>query len=91
MASTPEVFDIINGNGIDYMHCVLLGVVKTLLKLWFSSSHSKEPYNVSSMLSEIDEGIKKIHLPDRVARAPRSISDYLKFFKASELRSFLFF
>ena len=43
------------------------------------------------MLSEIDEDIKKIHLPDRVARAPRSISDYLKFFKASELRSFLLF
>ena len=26
-------FDIINGNSIDYMHCVLLGVVKTLMKL----------------------------------------------------------
>ena len=65
-----KYFDIINGNGIEYMHCVLLGVVKTLMKLCLSSSHSKEPYNVSSMLSEIDEDIKKIHLPDRVARAP---------------------
>lgn len=32
-------FDIIDGNPIDYMHCVLLGVVKKLFNLWFESTH----------------------------------------------------
>lgn len=38
-------FDIIQGNPIDYMHCVLLGVVRKIFTLWFdSSNHSKEWY-----------------------------------------------
>ena len=30
-------FDIIDNDPVDYMHCVLLGVVRTLLSLWFDS------------------------------------------------------
>ena len=29
-------YDIINGTEVDYMHCVLLGFMKTLVELWFS-------------------------------------------------------
>ena len=34
-------FDIVNGNPVDYMHCVLLGVVKQLFKLWFTSTYHR--------------------------------------------------
>ena len=40
-----QYFDIVQGNSIDYMHSVLLGVVRKIMKLWFdSSNHSKEWY-----------------------------------------------
>ena len=35
-------YNIVQGNVIDYMHCVLLGVTKMLLQLWFNSKHSHE-------------------------------------------------
>ena len=84
-------YDIINGTGVDYMHCVLLGVMKTLLKLWFSPTHSKLPFNINRKVSDVDKALQDIKPPNRIARPPRSIEDNLKFFKASELRSFLLF
>lgn len=37
-------FDVILCVPVDYMHGVLLGVVKKLACLWFDSSHSKEDW-----------------------------------------------
>ncbi len=37
-------FDIVKGLVPDYMHGVLLGVCKTLMRLWFSSVHSGKPF-----------------------------------------------
>jgi len=34
---TLSHYDIIKGTGIDYMHCVLLGITKLLLSLWFNT------------------------------------------------------
>ena len=62
-----ESYGIIKGTGVDYMHCVLLGTVKTLMKLWFSSNHSKESFSIRSHIDDIATEIKKVHLPDRVA------------------------
>ncbi len=37
-------FDVINGVVIDYMHGILLGIVKTMTLLWFDqSSHTNRP------------------------------------------------
>ena len=36
----PE-HNILAGNTVDYMHCVLLGVTRMILKLWFDSKHSQ--------------------------------------------------
>lgn len=41
----PE-FNIINNNPIDYMHCVLLGVVRTFISLWFDSKNHKEQWYI---------------------------------------------
>lgn len=37
-------FDVIDGNPVDYMHCILLGVVRTFVSLWFDSKHHREPW-----------------------------------------------
>ena len=42
-------FDVIDGNPVDYMHCVLLGVMKKLLNLWLSSEHHSSDWLVLYM------------------------------------------
>ena len=32
-------FDIIGGIALEYMHCILLGVMKMLLNLWFDKAY----------------------------------------------------
>ena len=40
-------FNLICCIPVDYMHCVLLGVVKKTASLWFDSSHSKNKWQVN--------------------------------------------
>ena len=39
MLETIDNFDVIAGCPVDYMHCVLLGVIRRLLKVWFAKSY----------------------------------------------------
>lgn len=82
--------DIVDGTGIDYMHCVLLGVCKRLLGLWFDSGETTD-YKITSRISEVDARLASIKPPNNISRIPRSIENHRKYFKASELRSFLLF
>lgn len=53
-------FDVIHQVPIDYMYCILLGVAKRLIKLWFDSKHSlKVIYWQPSCWSWQDTIIKK--------------------------------
>lgn len=83
--------DLINGTAIDWMHQVLLGIVRRLLKLWFDSSHSSQPYSISHLLSAADARLKNLKPPNFIGRVPRSIRDHRKYWKASECRSWLFY
>ena len=83
--------DIIRGTAIDYMHTVLLGVVRKLLKLWFDSKYSKEEFSLSKHLKVIDKRLLRIKPPSFISRVPRSIAQHSKYWKASECRSWLFF
>lgn len=83
--------DIIRGTAIDYMHQVLLGIVRKLLNLWFSQSHSREPYSLRAHLTVIDQQLLRIKPPNFITRVPRSIAEHMKYWKASECRSFLFY
>ncbi|KAK3926430.1 S-adenosylmethionine decarboxylase proenzyme [Frankliniella fusca] len=71
----------------EYLHLVLLGVVKYFLNIMCNVSG---PWSIKSHMKEIDLLIKSIKVPDFVKRLPRGLSD-LKFYKGSELRSFLLF
>ena len=83
--------DIILGTAIDYMHCALEGVMKLLLELWFTSKGGDEPFNISQRVEEADNRIREIKPPNRISRCPRSIEGHRKYWKANELRAFLFF
>lgn len=86
-----QYYDIIEGTGIDYMHCVLIGVCKSLLGLWFDSGDKTAGYQISSRVSEVDARVTSIKPPHSISRVPRSIEHHRKYLKASELRSFLLF
>lgn len=83
-------YDFVISNCIDYMHCVLLGVTKKLLSLWFTKDFSTMPYSVYNKLDLMNKRLSKLKPPLFVKRAPRSLYD-LKYWKASEYRSFLLF
>ena len=76
---------------IDYMHCVLLGIVKMLLRLWFLKEHSSALFNISNRVKEVDRRLEEIKYPNEISRCPRALEFHLKYYKASELRSFLLF
>lgn len=86
-----QKFDIIDGFGIDYMHCVLLGAVKKLLNLWLDSKHHLKPFHVSKGHQTIlNDRILKIKVISEIARKPRSIFNRADF-KANEYRGLLLY
>ncbi|XP_068727920.1 uncharacterized protein [Montipora capricornis] len=89
--SLLEDYDNVRGIAIDYMHGVLLGVQKLLLKLWFNSSFSGKAYSISHLSETLDERLQNISPTLEISRLPRSITEHLKYWKANELRSFLLY
>lgn len=85
LVAIPE-FDIINGVTIDYMHCVLLGVTRQLLELWFDSENHTERFYKGRRLQIVDDKLLKI----KVSRAPKSLKEKSDW-KANELRNWLLF
>lgn len=63
-------FDVIDGNPVDYMHCVLLGVMKKLLNLWLNSEHHSFDWLVLYMYMII-----YMYVPDSVVMTTIMHSD----------------
>lgn len=84
-------FDLVHGFGIDYMHCILLGVMRKLLNLWLNSSNHNKPYYITPKRQEaLNKRILKIKLTSDIFRKPPSI--YVRAdFKATKFRSFLLY
>ena len=82
--------DIINGTAIDYMHSVLLGLVRRLLQLWFDSKFSSQPFSVSPLVNVADQRLSSIKPLYYIKRHPRDIKEQSKYWKASECRAWLF-
>lgn len=78
--------DCVSNVPIDIMHCVYLGVVKQLIKLWVIKR--KKPYSLSQKnISALSDNLLRIgrQLPSEFQRYPRPLK-YLKYFKATEFR-----
>ena len=86
-----SLLDLVHGIPLDYMHCVLEGVVKRLMHLWFDSSNHTEPFYLGQYLSTIDKILANQRPPHEFSRRPRSISKHLNYWKASEFKNWLLF
>ena len=60
-------YNIIQGNVIDYMHCVLLGVTKMLQQLWCDSKHSRELWYCED---KSNSKLLQIKSPINITRVP---------------------
>ena len=81
-------FDCINGFTLDYMHCVLLGVVNGILV--FITKGPEICRLSNEQIQQISNHLLSLKLPSNFNRQPRSIKD-LCYWKATEYRSFLLY
>lgn len=84
-------FDTVKSFPLDYMHLVLLGVMRKLLHLWLS----KEPVSVrlpNRRVLEVNELLLSLKscIPVEFVRKPRSLLEVSRW-KATELRQFLLY
>lgn len=86
-----KAYDFVKGSCIDYMHGVLLGITKLLTSLWVSPKHSKETFSLATYSEVIDKRLLLIKPPSFISRVPRTLTCHFKYWKASELRSWLFY
>lgn len=86
--------DMVKCFPVDYMHCVLLGVVKKLLKLWTGKSKGeKKTFKFSKKdIAKIDRFLVSYRkrVPREINRRPTSINDCTDW-KATEFRTFLLY
>uniref|UniRef100_A0A1X7TKI8 Transposase domain-containing protein n=1 Tax=Amphimedon queenslandica TaxID=400682 RepID=A0A1X7TKI8_AMPQE len=82
---------LVNGVPPDYMHCVLKGVTKALLKLWTNPSNRSKPFSIRIELKNVDKTLCKQKPPYEFTRSPRSITGDMNYWKASEFRTWLLF
>ena len=85
LASLPH-YDIVRGVSIDYMHCVLIDIVRLLISLRFDSKYSSEVWSCSRSVPIVNGRLESICPPNLITRSPRGISNR-KYWKASEYRS----
>ena len=45
--------DLVDGVPVDYMHCVLKGIMGKLMNLWFASKNHRKPYYVSEQKNQV--------------------------------------
>lgn len=78
---TLPCFDMIRGTTIDYMHCVLLGVCRQLLKLWVKTKNKKEIWYIGKKILQVDDRLISIKPPEEIQRTPRRIETTLQYWK----------
>ncbi|WAQ98464.1 LOW QUALITY PROTEIN: hypothetical protein MAR_022837, partial [Mya arenaria] len=84
-------FDIVCGLVPDYMHGILLGVTKALLKLWFSKSSSGFDFYIGKHIKNVSLRLQNMTPPDSIERLQRDFEINYEHFKATELQVWLLY
>ena len=76
---------MVDGVSCDYMHGVLLGVVKLLLSLWIDPSHCRNlPCDIRTKLPVISECLQQLQVSCEITHGPRGF-EHLKNWKGISL------
>jgi len=74
----------------EYMHAVLLGVVKYFFFMWFDSKYNQCTWYIGSKKFIFNDRLLNIHPPCELTRTPRVLED-MKLYKASEWKNMLLY
>ncbi len=88
LLTTLQCFDMAESFVPDYLHSVLLGVVRQITGLWFDNKVPEVNVKNPSVMKEIDRRLKSVRPPSEITRLPRSVRERQKW-KGSEWRTFL--
>ncbi|XP_053201781.1 uncharacterized protein LOC128386733 [Panonychus citri] len=87
-----DSFDIVNGVSVEPMHCIALGILRSLiLRGWLGQDNLnlfERNIDKSSFKKCLSERLKTISVPSEFGRAPRDL-DHIKYWKSAEFDSFL--
>lgn len=83
-------FDVVDSFSPDYLHSLLLGVVKRHLLMITNSKNKKEDYYIGGVINQISNKLESIKPPSFVNRLPRSLKT-VKNWKASEFLNWLLY
>ncbi len=85
-------FDFVKGMCPEYMHGVLLNVMKTIFAKFFSPTNSKKEYYLTKpKLKEISSRMAKIKPTDEIERMPKDFEKRYSKMKATENQAILLF
>lgn len=89
---TLHLFDIVDSFVSDYLHCVLLGVVKTMFTWWTLKRNNKKDFYFGNdaKLDAIDAVLLSIKPPSEITKTPQTIYNY-KLWKGHEWKNFLLY
>ena len=82
--------DVVRSFSVDYMHAVLLGIVRQMLELWFGSRWNGSDFSLRCSMNVVDSKLLSIKPPHDLSRTPRSLRDF-NHWKASECRNWLLY
>jgi hypothetical protein len=86
-----SILDLVESFPIDYMHCALEGVTKWLMKAWFEPKNHSAPYYIGRYKRKIYSQFCMQRPPNEFSCPPRSITEHLHYWKASEFKQWLLF
>ena len=73
-SALSKLVNLVDGTPIDYMHCVLEGVIKCLLEVWVTSTRCHG--YIGKFVNKIDTNLLKQRPPHDFSRIPRSIKKH---------------
>ena len=76
---------------IDYMHGILLGIGRLLLRLWIQACNHLELWYIGDQITTIDDRLCSITPPNEIQRTPRSIELTVKFWKGSYIHVVIYY
>ena len=84
------VYQYVRTAAVDIMHCAYINLTKSLLVFWFDQKHNGRDFSLFAHKNLVNQRLSHITPPSFVQRLTRTL-DEVKYWKAHEMKVFLFY